>query len=119
MATTNDGKKAQGGNGPALNRRQALARLGLGISIAYATPMLLGLREARASGGSGGEGGGNEGGHGSGPGNDHASGSSGPSHDDVAQLSGPTSPSGPDDESDDNSGPSGTILFGEPGSGQP
>ena len=114
MATTNDDKKAQGGNGPALNRRQALARLGLGISIAYATPMQLGLREARAHGGSGG----GSGGHGGNPG---SGGNSGPSHGHQSgptDPSAPTSPSGPDDDASGPSGPNDDPIL-LPGSGQP
>lgn len=36
---------------PALNRRQALARLGLAAGTAYAAPTLLSLTEAKAQGG--------------------------------------------------------------------
>ncbi len=47
--------------GEELNRRQALARLGLGVTAVYAAPVLLTLSEAKASassgGGSGGTGG--------------------------------------------------------------
>jgi hypothetical protein len=47
-----------------LDRRAALAKLGLGIAAAYVAPMVVKLSEARASGGSGGSGGGGEGGSG-------------------------------------------------------
>ena len=71
-----------------MNRRQALARLGLGASIVYAAPLLLSLGEARASGGSGG-GGGEGGGGGSSDGGSSDGAGSG------AESSGPSSPSGP------------------------
>jgi len=72
-----------------VNRRQALARLGLGAAIVYAAPLLLSLGEARASGGSGGGGGGGEGGGGGS--SDGGGDGAGPG----AESSGPSSPSGP------------------------
>jgi len=124
MTRTTDDKTMPAVHVRAVTRRQALARLGLGISIAYATPMLLGLREARADGGSGGggSGGGNGGGQGSGPGggssNSGRSADSGGSHDGPSHAASPTSPSGPDDNSNGSNGGSSpgddSIMFGQP-----
>ena len=59
----------------ALDRRAALARLGLGMAAAYAAPVLLKLSAARAHG-SGGSGSGGSGNGGSGSGGSGASGGS-------------------------------------------
>ncbi len=69
-----------------VTRRQALARLGLGASIAYAAPVLLSLSKAAASsGGSGGSASGGSGGSASG-----GSGSSGASAYSGASVSQPS-----------------------------
>ncbi len=64
-----------------IDRRKALERLGLGISVAYVTPLLLSLRQAAAQeGGEGGEGGEGEGdgvGDGEGGGGDDGAGEGG------------------------------------------
>ncbi len=57
-----------------VTRRQALARLGLGVSIAYAAPVLLSLSKAAASSG-GSDGSGGSGSGGSGPGGSGSGGS--------------------------------------------
>ncbi len=57
-----------------VTRRQALARLGLGASIAYAAPVLLSLSKAAASSG-GSDGSGGSGSGGSGPGGSGSGGS--------------------------------------------
>lgn len=74
-AKTNQGASRE----PELDRRQALAKLGLGAAIAYAVPIVSTLsRRAHASGGEGGgEGGGGEGGGGSGGGGSGGSGGGG------------------------------------------
>jgi hypothetical protein len=78
-----------------LERRRALSRLGLGLSAAYAVPVLLTLsRGAHASGGDG-DGGDPDGGDSSGGasasgGSDGASGGSDGSEDPVTEGSGPS-----------------------------
>ncbi|MEX1206596.1 MAG: hypothetical protein WEB85_15230 [Dongiaceae bacterium] len=90
MQTPMDIRLGRRGAPAGVNRRQALARLGLGASIVYAAPLLLSLGEARASGASGGGGGGGEGGGGgSSDGGDGDGAGSG------AESSSPSAPSAP------------------------
>jgi hypothetical protein len=99
---------------PSIDRRQALARLGLGITVAYAAPVLLTLSEAAAKGGSGGGsggGGGGSGGGGSGGGSGASSGDS-----DSGDSDAGSSPSSGTESADASasSGPSGDDAPSSP-----
>ena len=70
---------AAGGLAGKMTRRSALARLGVGVTVAYSAPMLMTLSQAAASPGS--NSGGGHGGMGS---------NSGPSHGGMGSNSGPS-----------------------------